>query len=93
MARQSDPTEMKVAKAFIKGLDTLSFNPFYFAATLRLAPAAVQRRFINIFLAYLDTAIEIDRQGIPITQEEHVLTQHLKIIHNAIPMDRAFFEY
>ncbi len=46
--------EAKVAKAFIKGLDKLSFDSRAVAVTFSMAPPVIQTRLMEIFRFWID---------------------------------------
>lgn len=52
MARHTP--ESKTAATLIGSLGYISFNPRVFAVMMEMAPADIQARFLELFLAYID---------------------------------------
>lgn len=55
MATSARTPEAKAASKFADSIDSMSFNPYFFAMAFALQPDALQIRFAELMLAMIET--------------------------------------
>ena len=63
-------TELKAAEAFLKVLNTLTFNPKVFAVYLGHTELIIQRRVLDCLLAFVDLLANRLENGVDKSEEE-----------------------